>query len=54
MYIPNSIEDIGSGIFDNCSQLKNIFIPKGTKSKFAELFPFDTEKLFEVEENGSL
>lgn len=54
VYIPNSIENIGSGIFDNCSQLKNIFIPKGTKSKFAELFPFDTEKLFEVEENGSL
>ena len=51
VYIPNTVECVGSGVFDDCLKLKSIFIPMGTKSKFADLFPFDTEKLVEIEEN---
>ena len=51
VYIPNTVECIGSGVFDNCLKLKSIFIPIGTKNKFADFFPFDTEKLVEIEEN---
>lgn len=51
VYIPNTVERIGSGVFDDCFKLKSIFIPIGTKSKFADFFPFDTEKLVEIEDN---
>ena len=51
VYIPNTVECVGSGVFDDCPKLKSIFIPMGTKSKFADIFPFDTEKLVEIEEN---
>lgn len=52
VYIPNTVECIGSGVFDNCLKLKSIFIPIGTKNKFADFFPFDTEKLVEIEDNN--
>lgn len=52
VYIPNTVERIGSGVFDDCFKLKSIFIPIGTKRKFADLFPFDTEKLVEIEDNN--
>lgn len=51
VYIPNCVENVGSGIFDDCFKLKSIFIPMGTKSKFADFFPFDTEKLIEIKDN---
>lgn len=51
VYIPNTVECVGSGVFDDCLKLKSIFIPMGTKSKFVDLFPFETDKLVEIEEN---
>ena len=52
VYIPNTVECVGSGVFADCLKLKSIFIPMGTKRKFADLFPFDTEKLVEIEDNN--
>ena len=51
VYIPNTVERIGYGVFDDCFKFKSIFIPIGTKNKFADFFPFDTEKLVEIEGN---
>lgn len=48
--LPGSIEDVGSGLFEGCSKLEAIYIPHGTMAKFKELFPFDTDKLVELEE----
>lgn len=49
-YLPASLVEIGSGIFDDCPNFKNIFIPRGSMEKFKGFFPFDTEKLVEVED----
>lgn len=49
VYIPDSVEVVGSSIFEDCPNIKNIFIPKGSMEKFKELFPFDNDKLSEVD-----
>ena len=45
VYIPNSIVRIGKGIFDYCTKLEIINIPKGTTDKFKQLLP-DYEDIF--------
>lgn len=48
-YLPASLVEIGSGIFDDCPNFKSIFIPRGSMEKFKGFFPFDTDKLVEVD-----
>lgn len=49
-YLPTSLVEIGSGIFDDCPNFKNILIPRGSMEKFKGFFPFETNKLVEVDE----
>lgn len=49
VYIPNTVEEIGSDIFDGCVNLKHIFIPIGSREQFEGFFPFDKDKLTEIE-----
>ena len=48
VYIPDSIQDMGSGVFDGCIGLKEIRIPKGSRTKFEKLLPFSVDKFVEV------
>lgn len=48
-YIPNTVEEIGSGIFDGCTNLSHIYIPIGSREQFERFFPFDRDKLTEIE-----
>ena len=48
-YIPNTVEEIGSGIFDGCTNLSHIYIPIGSRELFERFFPFDRDKLTEIE-----
>ena len=50
-YIPNTVEEIGSGIFDGCTNLSHIYIPIGSRELFERFFPFDRDKLTEIEKN---
>lgn len=50
-YIPNTVEEIGSGIFDGCTNLSHIYIPIGSREQFERFFPFDRDKLTEIEKN---
>ena len=50
-YIPNTVEEIGSGIFDGCTNLSHIYIPIGSRELFERFFPFDRDKLPEIEKN---
>lgn len=50
-YIPNTAEEIGSGIFDGCTNLSHIYIPIGSIELFERFFPFDRDKLTEIEKN---
>lgn len=50
MHILNSINlvtSIGEDVFENCSVLKEIIIPFGTKEKFEKLLPDYKDKLVE-------
>lgn len=51
IYIPNTVEEIGSGIFDGCTNLSHIYIPIGSREQFERFFPFDRDKLTEIEKN---
>lgn len=48
VYIPDSIQDMGSGVFASCIGLKEIRIPKGSRTKFEKLLPFSVDKFVEV------
>ena len=50
-YIPNTVEEIGSDIFDGCTNLSHIYIPIGSRELFERFFPFDRDKLTEIEKN---
>lgn len=50
-YIPNTVEEIGSGIFDGCTNLSHIYIPIDSRELFERFFPFDRDKLTEIEKN---
>ena len=40
--------EMGSGVFDECENLKEIRIPKGSRTKFEKLLPFSVDKFVEV------
>ena len=40
--------EMGSGVFDECENLKEIRIPKGSHTKFEKLLPFSVDKFVEV------
>lgn len=50
VYIPDSVTSVGSGIFDECPNFKAIYIPTGSIEKFRNFFPFDIDKLVEVDD----
>ena len=45
VYIPDTIIEMGSGVFDKCDNLKEIRIPKGSRAKFEKLLPFSVDKV---------